>query len=234
MLIMIFCQGKPVVNVLSPVLLMLFTLMFGPFYLSFSSSRFIIKMFGYTIMELIYNAEIAAPIAVFFVTLAPYFRDRYFDSKTKCKRVKEIISKEWQQGIKHSLGTGELNDEEKPEVVSDAIPKKLFWYVCDGDENRVFSLESETLRLLRDLAITFFTAFLALCAIFFSTNSYQISTVASTIAVFASAKIPMVLLREKDNFNGWEKIKTKRIIREAVGTYIDEKKWLQPTDKAVV
>ena len=186
-------------------------------------------------MGLIYNAEIAAPIAVFFVTLASYLRDRYFDSKTKCKRVKEIISQEWQQGINHSLETGELNEQEQPKkVVSDTIPKNLFWYVCDGVYYQVFPLESEALRLLRDVAVIFFTAFLALSAIFFSTNSYKISTVASTIAVFVSAKIPMVLLRENDNFNGWEKIKTKRIIGESVGTYIDQKLWLKPAKEAII
>lgn len=177
--------------------------------------------------------EIAAPIAVFFVTLAPYLRDRYFDSKTKCKEVKKIILQEWQQGIKDSLDTGKLNQQEKPKVVSDAIPKKLFWYVCDGVTYQVFPLESEALRLLRDVAIIFFIAFLALCAMFFTTYSYPISTVVSTIAIFVSAKIPMVLLRETDNFNGWEKIKTKRIIRESVGTYIEQKKWLQPADETM-
>ena len=132
-----------------------------------ASSRFVIKMCGYTIMGLICNAEIAAPIAVFFVTLASYLRNRYFDSKNQCKRVKEIIWQEWQQRIKDSLDTGKLNEQEKPKVTNDAIPKKLFWYVCNGDENRVFSLERETLRLLRDVAIIFLTAILALCAIFF-------------------------------------------------------------------
>lgn len=83
-------------------------------------------MCGYTIMGLIYNAEIAAPIAVFFATLAPYLRHRYFDSKNKCKRVKEIISQEWQQGIKDALDTEKLGQQEKPKVANDAIPKKLF------------------------------------------------------------------------------------------------------------
>ena len=45
-------------------------------------------------MGLIYNAEIAAPIAVFFATLAQCLRDRYVDSKNKCKRVKEIVSQQ--------------------------------------------------------------------------------------------------------------------------------------------
>lgn len=226
-------QGETLLGAFNPLVLMAFAIS-GPFFLSLSSSRFVIKMCGYTIMGLIYNAEIAAPIAVFFVTLVSYLRDRYFDSKIKCKRVKEIISQEWQQRIKVSLETGKLKKTEKPKVVSDAIPKKLFWYVCDGVKYQVFPLESEALRLLRDVAVIFFTAFLALCAIFFSTNSYKISTVASTIAVFVSAKIPMVLLRENDNFNGWEKIKTKRIIGDSVKTYIDRKVWLKPDKEAVI
>ena len=92
-------QGETLLGAFNPLVLMAFAIS-GPFFLSLSSSRFVIKMCGYTIMGLIYNAEIAAPIAVFFVTLVSYLRDRYFDSKIKCKRVKEIISQEWQQRIK--------------------------------------------------------------------------------------------------------------------------------------
>ena len=44
----------------------------------------------------------------------------------------------------------------------------------------------------------------------------------------------MVLLRENDNFNGWEKIKTKRIIGDSVKTYIDRKVWLKPDKEAVI
>ena len=215
---------KHLLYIINPAIWLLLAVT-APFYLPFTSCRFVIKMCGYTIMGLIYNAEIAAPIAVFFATLASYLRDRYFDSKTKCKRVKEIISQEWQQQMKQSLQT---------EVVSDAIPKKLFWYVCDGVKYQVFPLEWEALRLLRDVTIIFVTAFLALCAIFFSSNSYKISTVASTIAVFVSAKIPMVLLREKDNFNGWEKINIKGIIRESVKKYIADKERLKPANEATV
>ena len=225
--VLFFSQGKSLLIVLNPFIWLTFTVS-GPLVLSLFSSRFLIKMWGYTVMGLIYNAEIAAPIAVFFFTLAPYLRDRYFDSKNKCRRVKEIISQEWQRGIKESLDSKKLNEQEKPKVVDDAIPKKLFWYVSDSDEYQVFPLENEALRLLRHVAITFFTAFLALCTIFFSTNSYKISTVDSTIAVFVSAKIPMLLLRETDNFNGWKKIKTKRIIRKSVEEYIDKKRWLEP------
>ena len=168
---LLFPQGSHLLFPFNPLLWFLFTIS-SPLFLSFSSSRFFIKMCGYTIMGLIYNAEIAAPSAVFFATLASYLRDRYVDSKNKCKRVKEIISQEWQQGIKDAIDTGKLSEQEKPKVAKDAIPKKLFWYVCDGDEYQEFPLEKEALRLLRDVAIIFFIAFLAICAIFFSANSY--------------------------------------------------------------
>lgn len=220
-----FSHDRPLLVMINPLIWLALTVT-APFYLF----RFVIKMCGYTVMGLIYNAEIAAPIAVFLATSASYLRDRYFDSKNQCKRVKEIILQEWQQGIKHSLETGKLNEQENLKSPTMQFQKKLFWYICHGDENQVFSLESETLRLLRDVAIIFFTAFLALCAIFFSTDSYQISTLASTIAVFVSVKIPVVLLRENDNFNGWEKIITKRIIRKSVGTYI-EQRWHGPSHK---
>jgi len=237
LLLLIFSQDKPLLYMINPITWLLFAVT-GPFFLVFSgSSRFVIKMCGYTIMGLIYNADIAAPIAVFFATLASYLRDRCVDSKNKCKRVKEIISQEWQRGItcKDALDKGKLDQRElKLKVPNDAIPKRLFWYVCDGDEYQEFPLEKEALRLLRDVVVIFCIAFLAICAIFFSANSYKISTVASTIAVFVSAKIPMVLLRETDHFNGWKKIKTKRIIREAVGTYIEQKRWRKPANKAVV
>jgi len=75
-----FSLGKPMLFMINPLIWFVFTIS-SPFFLSFSSSRFVIKMCGYTIMGLIYNAEIAAPIAVFFATLAPYLRHRYFDSK---------------------------------------------------------------------------------------------------------------------------------------------------------
>lgn len=82
----------------NPLTWLLFA-MTGPFVLSF-------VLCGYTIMGLIYNAEIAAPIAVFFATLAQYLRNRYFDSKNKCKRVKKIILQEWQK-------TGKIKKELK-------------------------------------------------------------------------------------------------------------------------
>lgn len=62
---------------------------------------------------------------------------------------------------------------------------------------------------------------------FFSSNFYIISPVASTIAVFVSGTIPMLLLRGMDHFEGWKKITTKRKIKEAIGIFIDQKLWIQ-------
>ncbi len=196
----------------------------GPFFLLFYSCRFVVKMFGYTIMGLILNADIMAPVATFFATVTINLHDCYSNSQNKYKKVKEIISQEWQKEIKDL----NLDENEKREVKNDTIPKKLFWYTCDSDDWKVLPVEKEAFLMLRNMAIIFFSAFLALCAIFFATDSYKISTVASTIAVFVSGRIPMQFLRGTDKFNGWEKIKTKREIREAVGEFIDKKLWLEP------
>ena len=211
---------QPQMLIYNPIVYILFSIT-GPFFLVFNSCRFVVKMFGYTIMALILNADIMAPVATFFVTVTKYLDDCYLIRQNKYKKVKEIISQEWQRKIKDLA-----KHLEKPKVKNDTIPKKLFCYVCN--ESKALPVENEALLMLRDMAIIFFSAFLALCAIFFATDSYKISTVASTIAVFVSGKIPMLLLRGTDSFNGWEKIKTKRKIREAVEKFVDQKRWLEP------
>ena len=214
----------------SPIFYILFSIT-GPFFLVFNSCRFVVEIFGYTIMGLILNAEIMAPVVTFFVTVTMYLRECYLNRQKKYTKVKEIISQEWQREIKDKAGR--LNENENPKVTNDTIPKKLFWYVCDGDNYKVLPVENEAFLMLRDMAIIFFSAFLALCAIFFGTDSdsykiVKIPTAASTLAVFVSGKLAMLLLQGSDTFKGWKKIKTKKEIREAVGKFVDQKRWLEP------
>lgn len=214
----------------NPLVYLLFSVT-NPFFLVLNSCRFVVKMFGYTIMGLILNAEIAAPAATFVALITKYMHDCYLNSQYKYKKIKETISQEWLKGIKDLDDAGHLNMNEKQKagVTNDAIPKKLFWYVCDGDTYKVLPFGNEALLMLRNMAFIFFSAFLALCAIFFANDSYKISAVASTIAVFISGKIPTLLLHAgADNFNGWEKIKRKRKIREAVANFVKNKRWLEP------
>ena len=196
-----------------PVVLMIFLVTY-PFFLAFDSCRFVVKMFGYTIMGLIINADIAAPFVTFVGLITKYARDRYFNSQKKYQKIKEIISEEWQRQVE-----GLLDSKKKPKVRKDTIPKKIFWFVCDV--SGVLPVKMEVCRMLGEMAIIFLTAFLALCVVFFASDSYKISPVASTIAVFVSGKMPVLLLRDVNNFNGWEKITTKRKIKEAVKRYID-------------
>ena len=61
--------------------------------------------------------------------------------------------------------------------------------------------------------------FLALSSIIFFGNTYNISTVVSTIAVFVSGVIPGLFfkgLTKGENFSGWRKIQLKREIETAV------------------
>ena len=185
-----------------------------PFFLAIHSCRFVAKLFGYTIMGLIINAEITAPFVTFVGLITKYARDRYLNSQKKYQKIKEIISEEWQRQVE-----GLLDSKKKPKVRKDTIPKKIFWFVCDV--SGVLPVKKEVCRMLGEMAIIFLTAFLALCVVFFASDSYKISPVASTIAVFVSGKMPLLLLRDVNNFNGWEKITRKRKIKEAVTRYID-------------
>ena len=196
----------------NPVVYMIFLVIY-PFFLAFHSCRFVVKMCGYTIMGLIINADIAAPLVTFVGLITKYARDRYLNSQKKYQKIKEIISEEWQRQVEG------LDSKKKPKARKDTIPKKLFWFVCDV--SGVLPVKKEVCRMLGEMAIIFLTAFLALCAVFFASDSYKISPVASTIAVFVSGKMPVLLLRDFNNFNGWEKITTKRKIKAAVKGYID-------------
>ena len=148
-------------------------------------------------------------------------RHCYLNSQNKYKAIKEIIFQEWQ---KNKESIAKLDKEKGLKVTSDTIPTELFWFVCD--ESEVFPVINEICVMLGNMAIICFSAFFALAAIFFGNSSYQISTVASTIAVFVSCKIPMLLLSEMENVNwkGWEKIRMNRKIKEAVEYFIDTKK----------
>ena len=195
----------------NPGLYLVFS-MFFPLFLALYSCRFVIKMFGYTIMGLILNADIAAPIGTFVGMVTTYLYGCYANLQDKYKTVKEIISEEWQKQAEHLVVNG------KAKVTKDTIPKRLFWYVCD--ESKVLPVSNEFCFMFRDMAIIFISAFFALSSIFFGSDSYTIPPVASTITVFVSGTIPMLILRRMDQFNGWKKIKAKRQIKNAVGGFI--------------
>lgn len=197
----------------SPLLLVFFSIIY-PLFLGFHACRFIVRMFGFTIIGLTLNAEIAAPLLTFILLVTSYMHECLCNLQSLYKDVKQMISQEWQESIKG------LHEKIRPQSTNDTIPTEVFWYVCN--ESKVLPVWVEMLRLFSSIAVIFLCAFFALSAIFFGTYRYQIPTVASTVAVFVGGNIPMLFVREihKLNLCGWKKIKRKEKIKKSVREFI--------------
>lgn len=187
------------------------------------SCYLIIKVFGYTLMGLILNADIATPYAVFLLVVVTNVYLCYANLQNRYKEAKEIISKEWgknkglllhdQMILKNSLdGT---------------IPRDLFWVVCGEDLNAEYTIlpiQAEVFFMFRNMICILAFLFLSLSTVIFFSDLYQISTVASSIAVFITGVIPKLFLQgftKRKTLGGWEKIKITRQTEEAVKTYIE-------------
>ncbi len=198
---------------LYPLLVLFFPIIY-PFFLGFHACRFIVRVFSFTVIGLSFNAEIAAPLLTFILLVTSYMHECLCNLQSLCKDVKQMISQEWQESIKG------LHEKIRPQSTNDTIPTEVFWYVCN--ESKVLPVWVEMLRLFSSIAVIFLCAFFALSAIFFGTYTYQIPTVASTVAVFVGGNIPMLFVREihKLNLCGWKKIKRKEKIKKSVREFI--------------
>ena len=129
-----------------------------------------------------------------------------------------MISKHWKQLNRPERDTGvDLSSGRE-----DTIPESLFWHVCNEKSkstHNVLPIRREICCMLGKMTLISIFLFLSLCSVIFLGNSYNISAVASTIAVFVSGVIPGLFfkgLTKGENFSGWRKIKLKREIETAV------------------
>ena len=187
------------------------------------SCRFIIRMFGFIIMGLVLNAEIAGPFVTFVVVAATNMHLCYRNVQERYKEVKQIISNQWQKHRNLLFNKNLSNSEEG------TIPGDLFWHVCGDDEPKskhiVLPVRSEILRMLLILALILIFLFLSLCSVIFLRNTYTVPALASTIAVFVSGKIPGLFfqgLTKKTKFTGRTKSGMTKKIDEAVKEYIEK------------
>ena len=181
------------------------------------SCRFIVRMFGFLIMGLVLNAEIASPFVTFFIVATTNLFLCYYNLQKRYKEVKKMISKHWQQ---YNRGESDSIDGRQ-----DVIPEDLFWHVC-GEESKsvykVLPIRREIFRMLRNMAIILIFLFLALCSVIFFGNTYNISVVASTIAVFVSGVIPGLFfkgLTKQKKFTGEKKHEMVNETEKAVKEY---------------
>ena len=187
------------------------------------SCRFIVRMFGFIIMGLVLNAEIAGPFVTFVVVAATNMRLCYHNLQDRYKEVKQIISKQWQKHRSLLFNKNLSNSEEG------TIPGDLFWYVCGDEsksEHKVLPVRSEIFKMFRIMALILIFLFLSLCSVIFLRATYNVTAVASTIAIFVSGKIPGLFfkgLTKKEKFTGRAKSGMVKEIDEAVREYIKEK-----------
>ena len=174
------------------------------------STRFIVRIFGFTIMGLVLNAQIVTPYVAFLVVVATNIDLCYANLQSKYKEIKGFILQFWQQ------------ESQTEHSNRDTIPSKLFWFVSD----RAFPVRIEICVMFGKMAAILTFLFLAVSSIIFFGNTYNISTVVSTIAVFVSGVIPGLFfkgLTKGENFSGWRKIKLKREIETAVKDFDRER-----------
>ena len=181
------------------------------------SCRFIVRMFGFLIMGLVLNAEIASPFVTFFIVATTNLFLCYYNLQKRYKEVKKMISKHWQR---YNRGESDSIDG-----CQDVIPEDLFWHVC-GEESKslhkVLPIRREIFRMLRNMAIILIFLVLALCSVIFFGNTYNISAVASTIAVFVSGVIPGLFfkgLTKQNKFTGEKKHEMVNETKKAVEEY---------------
>ena len=133
------------------------------------SCRFIIRMFGFIIMGLVLNAEIASPFVTFVIVAARNLHLCYFNMQERYKEVKQIISKQWQKH-KNLLFDKTLSNSE-----ARTIPGDLFWHVCDDEsksKHTVLPVRSEIFRMLGIMALILIFLFLSLCSVILLRNTY--------------------------------------------------------------
>lgn len=189
-----------------------------------SSCFLIIEIFGYTLMGLILNADIATPYAVFSLVVATNIYLCYANLQKRYKEAKRIISIEWHKNkqllLQDPRNLANSND--------DTIPKELFWFVCGENLNAEYTIlpiQTEMFHMFRNIICILAFLFLSLSAIIFFSDLYQISTLASSIAVFITGVIPKLFLQgftKRKSLAGWEKIKITRQIEKAVKEYIND------------
>ena len=186
------------------------------------SCRFLVRMLGFIIIGLVLNAEVASPFVTFFVAASTNMYLCYYNLQKRYQEVKEMISQQWQKH-KHLLHNKKLSENE-----DGTIPKDLFWYIC-GEKSKsmhkVLPIRREVNRMLCKMVAIFLFLFLALCAIIFLGNTYNISAVASTIAVFVTGVIPGLFfegLTKAHRFSGATKSGMMKKIEKAVEEYIRE------------
>ena len=190
----------------------------SPAYLLASlSCRFVVRVFGLTVMGLVLNKEIATPFLAFIFVATGNIFLCYGNFQKGYKEVTEMISNYWRKELPRRL--------RKSTGGKDAFPESLFLHICGLraiEDHKVLPIISELYRMLLQIASILIFLFLILCIVLSFGRSNDISVWATTLYMFASGVISGLFFKritKGKKFFGARKRKIKKKIKSAVKDY---------------
>ena len=183
--------------------------LYVPCFLAIFSARFLVRMFGLTIMGLVFNREILSNFLAFLVAAVTNLLLCYYNFQNAYKEIKEMIFKYRQKHRPQncSVDTGK----------EDSFPEDLYWHVID--DHRVLPIIPEFYRLLRKMALILIFVFLAFCSAILFSDPHDFGAAYLTIYLFATGAIAGLVFKGMTigkRFTGERKQKMKKQTEDAV------------------
>ena len=180
-----------------------------PCFLAILSGRFVVRIFGLTVMGLVFNSEILAHFLAFLIAVVTNLLLCYYNFQNAYKEIKDMIFKYRQKHRPQncSVDTGE----------EDSFPETLFWSVIN--EHRVLPIIPEFYRTLRKMALILIFVFFAFCSAILFSDSRDFAAAHLTIYFFATGAIAGLVFKGMTigkRFTGERKQKMKKQIEDAV------------------
>ena len=180
-----------------------------PCFLAILSGRFVVRIFGLTVMGLVFNSEILAHFLAFLIAVVTNLLLCYYNFQNAYKEIKEMIFKYRQKHRPQncSVDTGE----------EDSFPEDLFWSVID--DHRVLPIMPEFYRMLSKMALILIFVFFAFCSAILFSDPRDFATAHLTIYFFATGAIAGLVFKGMTigkRFTGERKQKMKKQIEKAV------------------
>ena len=178
-------------------------------FLAILSGRFLVRMFGLTVMGLVFNREILSNFLAFLVAAVTNLLLCYYNFQNAYKEIKEMIFKYRQKHRPQncSVDTGKEN----------SFPEKLYWHVID--DHKVLPIIPEFYRMLLKMALILIFVFLAFCSAILFSDPHDFGAAYLTIYLFATGAIAGLVFKGmtiRKRFTGARKQKIEKQIEDAV------------------
>ena len=178
-------------------------------FLAILSGRFVVRVFGLTIMGLVFNREILSNFLAFLVAAVTNLLLCYYNFQNAYKEIKDMIFKYRQKHRPQNCRVDTGKD--------DSFPEDLFWHVID--DHKVLPIIPEFYRMLRKMALILIFVFLAFCSAILFSDPHDFGAAYLTIYLFATGAIAGLVFKGMTigkKFTGERKQKMKKQIEDAV------------------